>query len=350
MLRRILLLATVVACCFWLADFAIANDVRSLMKEGASLTVDEIAALEAQLADDPLDMSARIRLLGYHADRTRYREPSSMTRIRSLVLWLIHNEPKSNVLVALPAPVRALDAYENPEAYVEGKRAFLAHLEKEPNDLTLLEHTVQFLSLQDRALAIELLERAQSLDSSNPRWALDLGFKHYLETRQVSGEPNVEAARKALAQYERAFELSPDGLSNSRLKYASQAAIVANDLDKAREFAYLMLGDNRPGSSREDGMHYGNITLGKIALAQGDVQGAASYLLLAASVPGSSRLNMTGPDTALAKDLLEEGETGSVLRYFDPCTKFWERGQDRLREWAIVVRGGGIPSSPYFGR
>ena len=350
MLRRVLVLAFAGAVIWSVGDFATAEDVHSLLKEGASLTSSQVAALEAQLENDPSNMFTRARLLGYYGDRTRYRDPPSMERRHALVLWLIQNAPNSILLSVLPPPTRELDPYDNPEAYIEGKRAFLAHLENEPNDLTLLGHAVQFLNLQDRALAIELLERAQSLDSSNPRWAFELGFNHYLDIRRGSAEQNIEAAKRALDQYGRAIELSPDRLSHNRLKYAAEAAIVANELDKAREFANLMLTDDRRGPFNEDGMHYGNITLGKIALAEGDVQGAASYLLLAGSAPASRRSILGGPDTSLAKQLLEEGEAESVLQYFDQCARFWERGRDRLKEWAIVVRGGGIPSSPFFGR
>ncbi len=117
------------------------------------------------------------------------------------MLWLIHKEPKSGVLGALPAPVRGLSPYGDPDGYVEGKRAFLAHLEKESNDMTLLEYTADFLSLRDRSLAIELLKRGQSLDSSNPKWALSLAFKYYLGIRGRSGEPNVEAERARTGLY-----------------------------------------------------------------------------------------------------------------------------------------------------
>ena len=354
MLRRILILTVAVGCSLGLADFATAEDVRSLLKAGASLTTDEVAALEAQLQADPLDMSARTRLLGYYGDIPRYREPSSKARLRSLVLWLIHNEPKSEVLATIPSPLHEFNRSLVPEQFVEGKEAFLAHLEKEPNDLTLLRHAVDFVTGRDDQLAVELLERAKSVDSSNPSWAIGLAFVHfndYKRNRRVLGELNVEAARKALIEFDRAFEVADEPGGGGFLQLAAEVAVVANETDKAREYADLML-DTDPRDSRHygDHVHHGNITLGKIALAQGDVDGAASYLLLAASTPGSQRLRGMGPDTTLAKELLEKGERESVLQYFDECARFWERGRDQLKQWAIVVRGGGIPNSRDFGR
>ena len=345
MLRRVLLLAVAVVFSLAVADFATAEDVRSLLQEGEGLASAEVAALEAQLEEDPLDMSARTRLLGYYGDRTRYREPASRARIASLLLWLIHNEPKSELLGTRSMRIWGLDAYENPDAYVEAKRALLAHLEEEPNDPNLLRYATDLLGMQDRPLAIELLERAKSLDSADLNVARKLAHMYYWQGRRGLNGPNLEAARKAVDEYDRILELDSETSSKSYLQYAAEAALIVSDFEKAGGYAHLMLGDARPDSSDYgDQFHIGNITLGKVALAQGDVQGAASYLLLAGSAPGSTQLKYSGPDTELAKQLLEKGEQESVLRYLDQCASFWERGQDKLREWAILVRAGQVPS------
>ena len=353
MLRRISLLAAIIACCCGVIDLAIADIVRALLKEGASLTTDQAADLEARLGDDPQDMAARTRLLGFYGHQARRGGASSVayTSLRSHVLWLIHNEPKSEALTAPPSPLLEFNRVLDPEKYVEGKRAFLAHLENEPNDLTLLRHTADFVSYRDRTLAIELGKRARSLDSSNPEWTIRLAFDHYnvyRAIRQESGKPTIEAARQALAEFDRAFELLDETRSEGYWGIAAEVALVASEIAKAREYAELMLDDDRRNSQHYgDNFHHGNITLGKIALAEGDVQGAASYLLHAGSTPGSPRLRNMGPDTALAKGLLENGERESVLQYLDQCARFWEMGKDRLRKWATLVRAGAIPD---FGR
>ncbi|MCY4596547.1 MAG: hypothetical protein OXC19_17320, partial [Bryobacterales bacterium] len=132
--------------------------------------------------------------------------------------------------------------------------------------------------------------------------------------------------------------------------WALDVALALEEFDKARQWASVMLEDDRPGWNYGNNIHHGNIALGKIALAEGDVQGAASHLLLAGATPGSPQLNSFGPDTALAKKLLEEGEKEAVLQYLDQCAKFWKTGQDRLSEWTVVVRAGEMPSSREFGR
>ena len=342
--RRVLILA-VVMFSLAVADFATADDVHSLLKEGEGLTSAEVEALEAQLEEDPLDVSVRTRLLGYYGERTRYREPASSARIESLSLWFIHNEPKSKVLGTRPMSSWGLDAYRNPDAYVEAKRALLAHLDEEPNDPILLGYTTDLLGFQDRPLAIELLERAKSLDSSNLDMARKLAYMYYWQGRRGLRGTNVEAAQKAVDEYDRILELDSETSSKGYLKYAAEAALLVKDYGKAGEYAHLMLGDARPDSpDYGDQFHFGNITLGKVALAQGDIQGAASYLLLAGSTPSSMQLKYSGPDTELAKQLLEKGEQASVLRYLDQCASFWERGEDKLREWTILVRAGQVPS------
>ena len=348
--RLLLLLAIAVICACAIAEFALADSARALLKEGKNLTAKEVATPEEQLEEDPLNMSARTRLLGYYADLSRYREPSSRARSRALVLWLIQDEPESSVLAALPTPVRELDPFDDPEGYVEGKRAFLAHLDKDPNNLTLLDYTAGFLSRTDRSLAINLLQRAQFLDPSNAILARRLAFNHYSNIRARSKSTDIQSARKSVEQYEHMLELTDGNPYGVSLQYAAKAALIAANYEKARYFVEVMLRSDASKWNHTSNIHHGNITLSRIALAEGDIKKAGSYLLQAGSTPGSPLLKQLGPDTVLAKELLEQGAKKTVLRYFDQCAKFWERGRDRLREWRILVRAGRIPNSWYFGR
>lgn len=355
MLRGALPLAAAVACTCGLTDVATADDVRNLLVEGASLTGDQTAALEVQLAGDPLDSAARKRLLGYYKRQTKTREASSNAydHLRSHVLWLIRNDPKCEVLGDHRSSfLLEFNRYLDPERFTEGKRAFLAHLEKEPDDLTLLERAADFVSFRDRALAIELGERARSLDSSNPKWTIRLAFARYNDYRETALESeaqSVEAAGKALREFDRAFELLDGTRGEGYLRLAAEVALAANEIAKARAYAHRMLNDDRRNSHHYgENFHYGNIALGRVALVEGNVEAAASYLLIAGSTAGSPELRWDGPDTELAKALLEAGERESVLQYFDQCAKFWEGGEDRLREWATQVRAGTIPSLRRF--
>ncbi len=350
MLRdAVVIAATLIATCV-VTDDAFATDVLTLLQEGAQLSTEEVEALEAHLESDPQDLSTRARLLGYYGDLSRYSEPSSRIRLRPLLTWVIRNEPKSQLLGPLDSQMLELDPYFDAAGYREGKQAYLEHLEKQPNDLILLQRIAEFVNIEDQDLAIELLQKAQSIDSSNPDILRDLAFMYYLGILDRSGETNVDSARKSLEFYEKSYLFSGYDVSDGSLTYAAEAALSAAEFEKAQDFANLMLNKNEPGWNHGNYVHYGNIVLGRIALAQGDIGGAASYLEVAGSTSGSPQLDTFGPDFKLARGLLEHGEKESVLRYFDLCERFWESGQDQLKQWKVLVRAGIIPTSHDFGR
>ena len=174
-----LVLAVTVAWICALTDIGFADDIPSLLREDASLTVDQAAALETQLEGDPEDVDTRTRLLGYYKRQARIREASSKAygRLRALLFWLIQNEPESEVLAEdTPRLILEFNRFLDPDKFSAGKGAFLAHLEKEPNGLTLLRRAANFVAFRDRALAIELGERARSLER---RCANSIGLSNY---------------------------------------------------------------------------------------------------------------------------------------------------------------------------
>ena len=96
--------------------------------------------------------------------------------------------------------------------------------------------------------------------------------------------------------------------------------------------------------------HLGNIYLGWLALTSGEVEMAKECLLKAGSVAHSDRLNNMGPDMMLAAELLERGEKEVVLKYFEMCSRFWEKGKPQLDQYASIVEKGGTPNDSRFRR
>lgn len=45
----------------------------------------------------------------------------------------------------------------------------------------------------------------------------------------------------------------------------------------------------------------------------------------------------------LAKELLDEGQSGVVLQYLGLCQNLWKTDRGRLDQWSATVRRGGIP-------
>jgi len=93
-------------------------------------------------------------------------------------------------------------------------------------------------------------------------------------------------------------------------------------------------------------IHNGHVVLGRLALVDGDVEGACGELLLAGKTPGSPQLDSFGPNMSLAKELLQRGRREVVMQYFDECQVFWRSDYGALRKWRLLVR---LHLPPDFG-
>ena len=306
--------------------------------DGATLTAEQAASLEERLAEDPGDIEKRTRLIEYY--NAQFGNSRAKDKRRGHVLWLIQDAPEAPVL-AWGYPL--LYDLANPVLSEEVSARWSRHLEGDPNNLTILRHAANFHEFNNPEFAITLLERAQSLDDSNPLWPRELGSLHWLEGNLASGERDTEALRRAFAHYERANELSDDLERELLLPMLAVIAFNLGELDKARENAESMLKGHRQSLEKGVRIHVGHLTLGRIALRKGDLEEAKSRLIAACEVPASAGLEGVEPEMGLAQDLLELGESQVVLHYFSVCSKLWQRGRETLRAWAAVVEKGGIP-------
>jgi hypothetical protein len=95
--------------------------------------------------------------------------------------------------------------------------------------------------------------------------------------------------------------------------------------------------------------NYGNathkisITTGRIALRNGKIGQAKTFLIEAGKTQGSPQLNSFGPNMSLAKELLEKGEKKAVLEYLDLCRVFWKTDFSKLDTWITDVKNDRIP-------
>ena len=329
------------------------------------LTPEQVGSLERQLAEDPNCGETRMQLIRYYS-----RQPVDSWAARQMlkgnvlmqfigyffhqfgdrrtrrkrgehVLWFIKNAPEAAVL---GWPEGDIDPHADADLYREGEAAWSRHLENDPKNLAVLWNASRFHSSGgDRERSIALLERGQSLDKSNPHWAWELGFRHALKSRGPGGKRDAEVAGRALAHYERAYALSDEEGRDSLSPDLATTAFHAGQFEQAREYAESMLGGHRQGWNVGNRIHYGNLTLGRLALLEGAVEEAKSRLIAAGETSGSPQLNSFGPDMTLAQELLERGEFEVVLRYFSLCSEFWELGQEELQAWTARVEKGGMP-------
>ncbi|TWT94053.1 hypothetical protein Pla108_37650 [Botrimarina colliarenosi] len=145
-----------------------------------------------------------------------------------------------------------------------------------------------------------------------------------------------------------------DAATNPRERFyalgaAAMRAMDQGSIDEARQLA-VELEKMTPLYQRD--WNYGNAiqdanqVLGRIALADGNVEEAKGRLLASAESKGSPQMNSFGPNMKLAKELLEQGEKETVLEYFQRCRKFWAMGGEKLSEWTDQVERG---ETPEFG-
>jgi hypothetical protein len=73
------------------------------------------------------------------------------------------------------------------------------------------------------------------------------------------------------------------------------------------------------------------------------VEAAKRELLLAGATPGSPQLDSFGPNMSLAKGLLEQDQTDTVVEYFGLCATFWDLERGNLKRWSILAKAGEIP-------
>ena len=128
----------------------------------------------------------------------------------------------------------------------------------------------------------------------------------------------------------------------------ARTAFEARQWPKAESYANEALEAAKHGVFwwTGDAVHQGNIVLGRLALAQGDVQAADHYLLAAGKAPKSMSLTTFGPGMALARDLLERGERDVAIEYLEECRALWTADRGKLAEWLALARAG---LKPDFG-
>lgn len=234
-------------------------------------------------------------------------------------------------------------AYADPALYAQHKAQWLARVEAMPENVDVLEGAADFFNILDRPLALELLERASALEPINPKWVQKLAQVHRLNAS--SGD--VAEAQTALSLMERAYAMSPAEDQVIALTNLPAMAFDAGDIRKARTYATRLLDESKNqqgGWNYGNAVHKANLILGRVAVAEGRLGDAVTFLRAAGETPGSPQLNSFGPNMSLAKDILERGETAAVLAYFEACRVFWKMGGSQLDAWRRDVESGRIPN------
>jgi hypothetical protein len=202
-------------------------------------------------------------------------------------------------------------------------------------------------------LAESLFKRAQELDPGKPESSL--GLARIYELRGMSATSEAEKKALARARYEQLVKTTSglptdDPASSSQLLTLARVSLDAGELDRAQTLAKNLLAlvprlkaDPRLSWSVDEILHHSHLILGRVALRKGDIEAAEANLLDAGRVGGGGTLSSSGPNMTLAKELLEKGETETVLQYLELCRKFWHFS-NRMEPWIEAIRKGQIPN------
>jgi hypothetical protein len=141
--------------------------------------------------------------------------------------------------------------------------------------------------------------------------------------------------KKFYAQTRIVSEYSSKKLADTEL---SEARVAAQDL-------LLAAASFEKNWNYGNAIHHAHLVLGRIHLAEGNIEQAKTELLLAGKVSGSPQLDSFGPNMTLAKELLEKDEITIVLEYLTDCEKFWNGrlAHPELAKWRVNIKKGKIP-------
>jgi hypothetical protein len=306
---------------------------------GRSLAADTVEEYESASRLQPGDLAVRILLLGYYSGRQFESDAARITR-QAHVLWVIEHAPTSDVA---KTPFVGLHRRLDGAAYERGVQLWMTHVAAQPEDTSILGNAAHFLINNDKVKCGELLRRARSLEPANPEWSDRLGQLYSLEMIGKDAAARRDWAAMTQAEYERGQGLHRDERERlCQLPRLAEAAFEAGDFSKAHAYASELLSKADSGH-KGLAVFYGNQVLGRLALAEGDVERANGLLLASAETTGSPTLCSFGPSMLLARELLSRGERDVVLRYLERCSSFWEHGAERLARWASAIERGETP-------
>lgn len=174
------------------------------------------------------------------------------------------------------------------------------------------------------------------------------------KTQSSANKRKLLTSAEVVFEFEQMLKQAPKECDKVWLMtYIAPAALDDGNTEKAKTYAQTLLTQaetirNNCGAYGK-AIHYGNLVLGHIALAAGNIAEAKRRLLEAGKIEGDPALNIFRPNMSLAEKLLERNERAVVLEYLDLCVKFWEDESGDLRDWKAMLKGKGYPDFGYKG-
>jgi len=213
------------------------------------MTLDEAAALERLLEQNPEDMATRDKLITFYRWRGANRHPQdwkdNIVARRRHVLWLIEHHPDSEQLTR----VRVFKS-EDPDGYAQARKLWLAAIARPDVSTAVLSNAASFFEGSDKPLAEQILLRAREQEPDGPKprvanggaspsWSWRLGVLYaYAILGRPDEDPNAKWATDKLRQssdaqilYAAGFDLSWRPAQTERRLFGEQLLERASRLD-----------------------------------------------------------------------------------------------------------------------
>ncbi len=323
------------------------KDSDELALMGTKLTREQVRQLEQAILENPDDLSTRTKLLGYYFWKQSVLSKTEKEAYYQHVFWIIENRADSEIA---GSPFVELDPVLNKESYAKAKKLWLKQVEVHGDKAVVLGNAANFFFIYEEELSEELLTKAHLSEPDNPKWSENLSHLYTLGLSRKNESEKQKNAIKAFSCLEDALKNTPDEKDKFYLlDDLAEIAFTAGKFSQAEYYADELLTKAQLYKNNwnfGNAIHKGNLVLGRIALKQGNIEGAKKYLTESGRTPGSPQLCSFGPNMILAKELLDKGEKKAVIQYFRLCGNFWKSGKWRLTLWTFIVKLG---KQPDFG-
>lgn len=308
-----------------------------LLYSGKSLSKPKADELETDLRKTPDKIDSRLVLIGYYSSNGR--TTVDRLRLRTHVLWMVENHPEH--------PATGEPGLRDLPDDIEGNAQILAlwnkHLDSGGDDVAVLKDAEKFFFGKDPAAADQLIHRIAEKEPDNREWANELAQLYRMFG--IPGAPIDDPAQRAAEAYKRVLKLTRNTTAREALAGdMAQAAFKVGDFAGAAELARIHLQ-----SQDRTAVQRANTILGRVALRSNDLPGARQYLMDSSDPLAAKDVALSGPTMILAKELLEQGERDSVLRYLHNCLVLWPRGDSVLQIWIAEIQKGKTPNFGNLG-
>ncbi len=207
----------------------------------------DVARLERQLAADPEDLTARLKLMAYHQRADRSSRPEDRAKRAAYAIWLIEHHPDSELL---HSPVSRFAAGElAPEAYRRAVALWETATKAQPAGAAVQWNAASFFQALDPLLYMHYLEATAAADPNHPYalrplayfYALSILERGPLAARAQAGleaSKNIwvlgNAAYMLQSQYNRGIQIGSPNPRAAELaeRYFLRAKALAPNLDR----------------------------------------------------------------------------------------------------------------------